>query len=100
MTRSTLFALTTALAVVAGAACSDIVSPARNQRYDWRLVVNYDSAGLPFADTLTFHWPRTHLPVKIWVEDQFNMPTHVRDGIKLWRSAFLYGEWDGVVVSD
>jgi hypothetical protein len=100
MTRPTFFALATTLAVVAGVACSDIVSPTRNQRYDWRLVVNYDSAGLPFSDTLTFHWPRTHLPVKIWVEDQFDMPSHVREGIKLWRSAFLYGEWDGVVVSD
>lgn len=100
MNRSSLVALATTLAVVTGVACSDIVAPTRNQRYDWRLFVAYDSAGLPFTDTLSFHWPRTHLPVKIWVEDQFDMPAHVRSGIRLWRSAFLYGEWDGVVVGD
>jgi len=100
MTRPTLLALAATLAAITGVACSDIVSPSRTQRYDWRLVVNYDSAGLPLVDTLSFHWPRTHLPVKIWVEDQFGVPDHVREGIKLWRTAFLYGEWDGVVVSD
>jgi predicted Zn-dependent protease len=100
MTRPTIFALAATLAVVTGVACSDIVSPARNQRYDWRLVVNYDSAGLPFADTLSFHWPRNYLPVTVWVENQYDMPSHVREGIALWRSAFLYGEWDAVVVSD
>jgi len=100
MTRPTVLALGATLAVIAGVACSDIVAPNRSQRYDWRLVVNYDSAGLPFVDTLSFHWPRNHLPVRIWVEDQFGLPGHVREGIKLWRTAFLYGEWDGVVVSD
>jgi hypothetical protein len=100
MTRPSFLALAATLAVIAGVACSDIVAPARSQRYDWRLLVNYDSAGLPFTDTLSFHWPRTHLPVKIWVEDQYGVPDHVREGIRLWRSAFLYGEWDGVVVSD
>jgi Matrixin len=100
MTRSSCLTFATVLALITGVACSDIVAPTRNQRYDWRLVVNYDSAGLPFTDTLSFHWPRTHLPVKIWVEDQYDMPAHVQDGIERWRSAFLYGEWDGVVVSD
>lgn len=100
MTRPNVLALAAALAVVTGVACSDIASPSRTQRYDWRLFVPYDSAGLPFVDTLSFHWPRTSLPVKIWVEDQFGVPGHIRSGIQLWRKAFLYGEWDGVVVSD
>lgn len=100
MNRPTMLAFAAAAAVVTGLACSDIVSPTRTARYDWRLIVDYDSAGLPFTDTLSFHWPRNHLPVKIWVEDQFGMPTHIRHGISLWRSAFLYKEWDGVVVND
>lgn len=81
-------------------ACSDIVSPNRSQRYDWRLVVNYDSLNIPYTDTLSFHWPRKSLPVKIWVEDQDGLPGYARKGIKVWRDAFLYGEWDGVIVSD
>jgi hypothetical protein len=100
MIRPTTLALAATLAVVTGIACNDLVSPTRNVRYDWRLIVNYDSAGLPLVDTLTFHWPRNHLPVKIWVEDQYGVPDHVREGIRLWRGAFLYGEWDGVLVSD
>lgn len=100
MNRPKFFAFAAAAAVVTGIACSDIVAPTRSARYDWRLIVNYDSAGLPFSDTLSFHWPRNRLPVKIWVENQFDMPTHIRHGISLWRSAFLYNEWDGVIVND
>ena len=100
MNRPTLLAFAAAATVVTGLACSDIVSPTRSARYDWRLVVDYDSAGLPLSDTLSFHWPRNHLPVKIWVEDQYDMPAHIRHGINLWRSAFLYNEWDGTIVSD
>lgn len=100
MTRRTLFTFGALAAMAAGIACADIASPSRNLRYDWRLVVNYDSLGLPFQDTLTFHWPRTGKPVKIWVEDQFGVPARIREGIALWREAFLYGEWDGRLVSD
>lgn len=100
MNRPQILAFAAAAAVVTGIACSDIVAPARTVRYDWRLLVHYDSAGLPFVDTLSYHWPRNHLPVKIWVEDQFDMPTHIRHGISLWRSAFLYDEWDGTIVTD
>jgi Matrixin len=87
------------LALATAIACSDVVAPSRNSRYDWRLLVDYDSAGLR-VDTLSFHWPRNHLPVKIWVEDQYGMPGFIEQGIRLWRAAFLYGEWDGVEVSD
>ena len=99
MNRSTALSLLAALGIAGGLACSDIISPSRSARYDWRLILTYDSAG-PQLDTLSFHWPRTSLPVKIWVEDQFSVPQRVQQGISLWRRAFLYGEWDGKIVSD
>ncbi len=100
MSHSRLFIFAGLTALSAAVACSDIVSPNRSQRYDWRLVVNYDSAGLPFTDTLSFHWPRKSMPVKIWAEDQDGLPGHVEQAIRVWRNAFLYKEWDGVLVSD
>lgn len=99
MNRSTALSLLAALGIAGSLACSDIISPSRSARYDWRLILTYDSAG-PQLDTLSFHWPRTSLPVKIWVEDQFSVPQRVQQGISLWRRAFLYGEWDGKIVSD
>ena len=38
--------------------------------------------------------------VRIWVEDAVDLPGHVAGGIDAWRRAFLYGEFDAVVVSD
>ena len=99
MTRTPLAALFAATAILMGIACSDIIAPSRNSRYDWRLVVTFDSAG-PQVDTLSFHWPRTSIPVKIWVEDQYSVPARVREGIALWKAAFLYGEWDARLVND
>jgi predicted Zn-dependent protease len=93
----TLLAGLAGLAILA--ACSDIVSPLRNQRYDWRLIVTYDSAG-PRVDTLSFHWPRNQVPVKMWVEDASDLKARAREGIALWKDAFLYGEWDARLVDD
>lgn len=76
----------------AGLACSDIATPARDEPYEWRLVVG--------TDTLSFHWPREMLPVRVWVEDSLDMPAHVEHGIGIWRDAFLYGEYDAVLVGD
>jgi predicted Zn-dependent protease len=100
MKRSRLLTFAALTALAAAIACSDIVSPNRVQRYDWRLVLNYDSAATTFVDTLSYHWPRSSLPVRIWVEDQNDIPARVREGIALWKDAFLYGEWDGKIVSD
>jgi predicted Zn-dependent protease len=41
------------------------------------------------------------LPVRIWVEqDQYQLPDRVREGISRWKAAFLYSEWDAVLVAD
>ena len=85
--------LQTVAALSAGAlSCSDSTAPTHTPLYEWRLVVA--------PDTLSFHWPMSMLPVKIWVQDSLGMPAHVQDAIATWRSAFLYGEYDAVLVSD
>jgi hypothetical protein len=80
-------------------ACSDLAAPTRSNAYDWRLIVTFDSLG-PQLDTLSFHWPRSRLPVRIYVEDAGGLPDDVRQGIDQWKAAFLYGEWDAKITSD
>jgi len=84
--------------VAGGAACSDIASPLREDFYEWRLIVPKPSG--TGVDSLTFHWPRARLPVRIWVENDANLPANVPQAIAAWRAAFLYGEFDATVVSD
>ena len=82
---------------VAALACADISSPSRADRYEWRYIA---ATGPGTADTLSFHWPRSRLPVRIWVEDTLGLPSHVQGGIDRWKAAFLYGEFDAVTVAD
>ena len=82
---------------VAALACADISSPSRADRYEWRYIAVTDPGT---ADTLSFHWPRSRLPVRIWVEDTLGLPSHVQGGIDRWKAAFLYGEFDAVTVPD
>lgn len=84
--------------VVAAAACGDIAAPIRNDFYEWRLVVPKVSGS--GEDSLTFHWPASRIPVRIWVEDAASLPQTVPNGIAAWRTAFLYHEFDATVVSD
>jgi predicted Zn-dependent protease len=85
------------LCVLAGGlgalACADIASPSRADRYEWRVPPGT-------SDTLSFHWPSSRLPVRIWVEDALNLPAHVQNGIGQWKAAFLYGEFDAIIVQD
>jgi hypothetical protein len=85
------------LMAAAGLSCGDIASPARSNAYEWRLIT---ATGPGTADTLSFHWPSSRLPVKIWAQDTLNLPAHTRDGIAQWKAGFLYGEFDAVMVSD
>jgi len=81
-----------ALLAVAALSCSEATAPNRAPNYEWRLFVE--------NDTLSFHWPASMLPVKIWVEDSLDMPAQVQQAITSWKSVFLYGEYDAVLVSD
>ena len=89
---------TAAALVLAGAACSDIATPIRFDFYEWRLIV--PKAIGSGEDSLSFHWAQSRLPVRIWVEDAADLPTHVPNAIAAWRRAFLYDEFDATVVSD
>ena len=87
-----------ALAVVAGAACSDASGPGSNDFYEWRLIVA--SPGGTGDDSLTFHWPQNRLPVRIWVEDAADLPGHVAAGLTAWRQGLTQSQFAGEVVSD
>jgi predicted Zn-dependent protease len=76
--------------------CADIAAPSRSNAYEWRRIVSTSTG----PDTLSFHWPQSRLPVRIWAEDTLNLPAHVQHGIDEWEAAFLYGEFRAVVVSD
>jgi predicted Zn-dependent protease len=84
--------------VLVGAACGDIATPIRTDLYEWRLIV--PAASGTGNDSLTFHWPKDRLPVRIWVEDAASLPENVPTAIAAWRRAFLYEEFDATIVSD
>jgi hypothetical protein len=79
-------------------ACGDIGAPVRANLYEWRLEA--PSVPGPGLDTLSFHWSREHLPVRVWVENASGLPEHMARAIEVWESTFLYGEFDATVVSD
>lgn len=94
---NTLPILTTLIAVSSGLSCADIAAPTRSNAYEWRLIT---PTGTGTTDTLSFHWPRSRLPVKVWAQDTLNLRTHASNGIDQWKAGFLYGEFDAVMVSD
>ena len=85
-------------AALGASACGDIGAPVRTELYDWRLEA--PAVPGPGLDTLSFHWAREDLPVRVWVEDAFGLPDHMARAIDVWRNAFLYGEFDATLVSD
>jgi predicted Zn-dependent protease len=79
------------LALVLLAACSDIVSPRRSNPYEYRAFVikgTIDGS----IDTVSFHWPRSYLPLRVWVDPADELSPHVGTAIARWQAAFLYGE--------
>ena len=81
------------------AACSDLISPRRSNPYEYRTFV---SKGTPdgSVDTVSFHWPRSYLPLRIWVAPEDALQPHVATAISRWESAFLYGEVRAMMVDD
>jgi len=78
--------------------CSDISAPLRDDLYEWRLFM--PAASGTGTDTLSFHWPRSALPVRVWVEDSAGLPADFDRAITVWKSQFLYREFDAQRVSD
>jgi hypothetical protein len=80
-----------------GLSCADIAAPGRTDVYEWRFIT---PGGPGVTDTLSFHWPRSRLPVKIWTQDTLDLPAHIAGAIDQWKAAFLYAEFDAVEVPD
>lgn len=79
-------------------ACGDIAAPIREDFYEWRLLLPAQPG--PGTDTLSFHWERSSLPVRVWVENTAGLPDHMAGAIATWQSAFLYGELSAEIVGD
>lgn len=86
------------IAALTALACGDIAAPIRDDLYEWRLEA--PSIPGPGLDTLSFHWDRAHLPVRVWVEDNGELPAHIARAIEVWEAAFLYREFEATLVSD
>lgn len=52
------------------------------------------------GQTLTFHWERAALPVRVWVASDSPLLPHVQTALDRWESAFLYGEFRATMVAD
>jgi predicted Zn-dependent protease len=85
-----------ALAALTALACGDIAEPLRNDLYEWRIIV---PAGAT-ADTVHFHWARSDLPVRVWVEPVENLPELMQRAIDTWEAGYLYREFQAALVSD
>jgi hypothetical protein len=86
------------LAALTALACGDIAAPVRDDLYEWWLEA--PSIPGPGLDSLSFHWDRAHLPVRVWVEDSGDLPGHIARAIDVWEAAFLYREFEATLVSD
>ena len=89
--------LLVSVAGAGGLSCADIAAPSRSEAYEWRRIV---PTGPTSADTLSFHWPRSRLPVRVWAQDSLDLRADVEHGLSRWEAAFLYGEFDAVMVAD
>jgi hypothetical protein len=96
--RPVALGLALGLAAVTALACGDIAAPVRDDLYEWRLEA--PSIPGPGVDTLSFHWDQAHLPVRVWVEENGNLPAHIARAIDVWEAAFLYREFEATLVSD
>ncbi len=86
-----------AIFALALAGCSELVSPTRTTPYEYRqFVVN----GPNDIDTLTFKWPRSFLPVRVWVANDEPLRAPVELAIERWEGALLFGEFRAELVSD
>jgi len=96
--RRVSLGLALGLAGLNALACGDIAAPVRDEPYEWRLEA--PSIPGPGLDTLSFHWDKGDLPVRVWVEDTDGLPSHIGRAIDVWEATFLYGEFEATLVSD
>lgn len=84
-------------AAVLLAACTDIISPPRVEYYEYRKFA-LDSEGEP--KPLAFHWPRSELPIKVWIPQGDALRPALLRAMSIWENTFLYGEVRMELVSD
>jgi predicted Zn-dependent protease len=82
-----------AVLVLAVAACDTATPPERPVAYDYAIRVQ----GGP---VLTFRWPESSLPVRIWVQPGSDLRHAMTVAIRAWEETALYGEFRGVIVTD
>lgn len=85
------------LATMLLVACADLFSPTRPESYEFRYFQSNTAGG---TDTLSFHWSRDMLPVRIYVAKGDTLLPYTQVAIARWSGAFLYGEFTAVLVSD
>jgi predicted Zn-dependent protease len=73
--------------------CDAATPPERPAPYDYAI-------RLATGPVLTFRWPETSLPVRIWVEPGTDLRHVVETAIRAWEGVALYHEFTGVVVED
>jgi predicted Zn-dependent protease len=60
----------------------------------------YSFSDVELGTTLVFHWPRSALPVRIWVASGSPLAGPAQTAIDRWQGAFLYGEFRATIVAD
>lgn len=78
-------------ALAALAACGDQSGPAA-EPYEWRLQDG--------DEQIAFHWPASSLPVRIWVEDEYDLPGRVQDALAQWGQGISQALFRAVLVAD
>ncbi len=76
--------------------CTDIISPPRAEPYEYRLPIVQGGESYQIA----FHWPRSALPVRLWVANDDPLRPAVARALGIWNDTFLYGEFQGILVDD
>lgn len=80
--------------VLVAAACGTIGSP---------LITStdvFEFRDVEAGDTIVFHWPRSALPVRVWVASDSPLKQYVDTAIARWEGAFLYGQFQATLVTD
>lgn len=91
--RRALCVVTAALALTA---CTDIISPPRVDPYEYRL---FEPDGEGGTIPLAFRWPRSMLPVRVFVADDDPLRPMVERAIAQWQDLFLHGEFRAELVT-
>jgi predicted Zn-dependent protease len=80
--------------LLVAAACGTVGSP---------LIIStdvYEFRDIEGGTTVIFHWAQADLPVRVWVASDSPIRQNVQTAIARWQGAFLYGEFQAVLVAD